>query len=218
MRNLTCNECLSKLGTFCYDRSRSCRSWKLLEQLRFTARSLAQRVHYLYALLACGRVSSNTQQTSTAAHNCRDTNLAKLYFKMPELNDEQYMEHIKATNPSARESRLIAIIQHMRIHGGSFSGDEQKALRAAAKEALAIPELLESILAELPMRDLLLYQRVSRAWKDSIAGSRKLRQQLYLVPAHSESVFYRAGIRLQPESKTPQHLKAVRDRVTDIGS
>lgn len=52
-----------------------------------------------------------------------------------------------------------------------------------AAKVFAIPELLERILIELPIRDLLLSQRVGRHFKATIEGSTKLLQALFLLPA-----------------------------------
>ncbi|KAK0936811.1 hypothetical protein LTR29_011585 [Friedmanniomyces endolithicus] len=43
---------------------------------------------------------------------------------------------------------------------------------------LLTTELLENVLRPLPAKDLLLAQRVSRQWRDVIAGSRQLQQLL----------------------------------------
>lgn len=50
----------------------------------------------------------------------------------------------------------------------------------SAPEVFAIPELLESILLLLPTEDLLISQRVSRTWKTTIDGSKRLRQALFV--------------------------------------
>lgn len=45
-----------------------------------------------------------------------------------------------------------------------------------------VPEMLEAILYELPMKDLLLDQRVCKAWKASVDSSTKLKKKLFLIP------------------------------------
>ncbi|KAK4893525.1 hypothetical protein LTR27_008208 [Elasticomyces elasticus] len=47
---------------------------------------------------------------------------------------------------------------------------------------LLTTELLEHILSQLPMKDLLLAQRVSRKWRDVIGQSKEMQQQLFLLP------------------------------------
>jgi hypothetical protein len=49
-------------------------------------------------------------------------------------------------------------------------------------QVFAATELLESILAQLPPRDLLLAQRVCRRWRDTIVGSIALQQRLFFCP------------------------------------
>ncbi|KAF2257788.1 hypothetical protein CC78DRAFT_538266 [Lojkania enalia] len=62
----------------------------------------------------------------------------------------------------------------------------QKTLRrrqsSATQEALEIYELLELILLHLPMRDLLLSQRVCSRWHLTISSSKRLQQRLFLLP------------------------------------
>lgn len=48
-------------------------------------------------------------------------------------------------------------------------------------------ELLESILRFLPMKDLLLAQRVSHKWKAVITGNTELQQLLFMAPKESTS-------------------------------
>lgn len=48
--------------------------------------------------------------------------------------------------------------------------------------ALAIPELLEQVLLNLPVKDILLAQRVNRGFKATIDGSKKLQQALFFSP------------------------------------
>ncbi|KXT01652.1 hypothetical protein AC578_2763 [Pseudocercospora eumusae] len=43
-------------------------------------------------------------------------------------------------------------------------------------------ELLESILLELPIRDVLLAQRVAKSWQQTISGSIKLQRSLFFKP------------------------------------
>ena len=52
----------------------------------------------------------------------------------------------------------------------------------AAAIVLGLPELLESILLQLPTRDLLVLQRVARLWKITVEQSSVLRQTLFLEP------------------------------------
>ena len=59
---------------------------------------------------------------------------------------------------------------------------------SAAARVFAIAELHESILHQLPMRDLLLAQRVCSSWKDAITTSTLLLQQLYFTPIVPSSV------------------------------
>lgn len=53
---------------------------------------------------------------------------------------------------------------------------------AAKSKVFSTTELLEAILLQLPMKDVLLSQRVSKEWRDTIVGSTKLRELLFLFP------------------------------------
>lgn len=55
----------------------------------------------------------------------------------------------------------------------------------AANQVLSVPELLEGILADLPMRSLLLMQRTSRQWNEAITHSPVLQQKLFFQPART---------------------------------
>lgn len=47
------------------------------------------------------------------------------------------------------------------------------------REVFAIPELLETILLELPAKDLLLAQRVNTTFRDAINNSIKIQRALF---------------------------------------
>lgn len=49
-----------------------------------------------------------------------------------------------------------------------------------------IPELLEAILIELPVKDLLLGQRVCKTWRGAIETSSRLQKALFFVPESSK--------------------------------
>ncbi|KAK5718422.1 hypothetical protein LTR15_008149 [Elasticomyces elasticus] len=53
----------------------------------------------------------------------------------------------------------------------------------AADAALAVTELLESILVRVDAKTLLLSQRVCRKWRDVVEGSHILQQKLFIQPA-----------------------------------
>jgi hypothetical protein len=53
---------------------------------------------------------------------------------------------------------------------------------SAQESVLALPELLESILLHLPLKDLLFAQKVSRQWQTVIATSPPIQQALFFAP------------------------------------
>ncbi|KAK3690775.1 hypothetical protein LTR37_018997 [Vermiconidia calcicola] len=57
------------------------------------------------------------------------------------------------------------------------------ARRSLSDAAFLTTELVENVLSFLPMRDLLLDQRVCRKWANTITGSKQLQQALYFAPA-----------------------------------
>ena len=56
--------------------------------------------------------------------------------------------------------------------------------RSAADIAFGIIELLEDVISHLPCKDVLLAQRVSRTWRDTIKGSLTLQKALCFVPVN----------------------------------
>ncbi|KAK4894468.1 hypothetical protein LTR27_007354 [Elasticomyces elasticus] len=59
---------------------------------------------------------------------------------------------------------------------------------AAAQQVLDLPELLESILLSLPMRDLLLAQRVSKTFQQVIVSSPHVQRALFFAPGKAADV------------------------------
>lgn len=53
----------------------------------------------------------------------------------------------------------------------------------AAAKVFHTVELLETILFQLPANDALVFQRVSKAWKHTVEGSRTLQRALFFEPA-----------------------------------
>lgn len=63
-------------------------------------------------------------------------------------------------------------------------------LRALIERVLCTTELLEMILLHLPLKDLLLAQRVSTKWRAIINDSPDLQKALFFRPAVSEVLFF----------------------------
>ena len=59
---------------------------------------------------------------------------------------------------------------------------------AVASKVLGTYELLENILLHLPLRQLLLAQRVSNAFRDMIINSSKIKNVLFLTSGMDETV------------------------------
>jgi hypothetical protein len=55
---------------------------------------------------------------------------------------------------------------------------------------VGVPELLEQILLKLPMKDLLMSQKVCRTWMWLIHGSLPLCRALFLAPAAYPNISY----------------------------
>ncbi|KAK5729312.1 hypothetical protein LTR17_012037 [Elasticomyces elasticus] len=70
----------------------------------------------------------------------------------------------------------------------------------SAAKVLGIYELLETILLHLPLRRLLLCQRVNRAFKDVVNRSAPIRKSLFLEPACSDTI----DTVMQPIVSNPQ--------------
>ncbi|KAK5715140.1 hypothetical protein LTR15_010557 [Elasticomyces elasticus] len=72
--------------------------------------------------------------------------------------------------------------------------DTQSRKEGVSNAVLLTTELLENILHHLPMKDLLLAQRMSRKWQGVIGQSKRLQQQLFFTPKESGSCWeFEAG-------------------------
>ena len=61
----------------------------------------------------------------------------------------------------------------------TFSSNTTSIMKSSTDKALGIPELFEAILLELPAKDLLLVQRVSKMWHELILESPKIQEALF---------------------------------------
>lgn len=68
------------------------------------------------------------------------------------------------------------------IAGGSSILSVTQTKSSITSKVFSVPELFTHILLELPMRDLLLAQRVCREWKDAITNSAVLQRALFFLP------------------------------------
>ena len=69
---------------------------------------------------------------------------------------------------------------------------------AAGPKLASIPELLAHILLHLPMRDLLLAQRVSRTFKEVIENSAAIQRALFLAPESQPTPLRETDVRVNP--------------------
>ena len=68
-----------------------------------------------------------------------------------------------------------------------------ESLPSATQRTLGITELLEAILVQLPMKDLLLAQRVNKDWQATIVTSKKLQERLFLRPISTQILDHYGG-------------------------
>lgn len=54
---------------------------------------------------------------------------------------------------------------------------------AKQRRALNLPEILESIMLQLPQCDIYVSQGVSKFWKDTVAQSPQIQRKLFFKPA-----------------------------------
>ncbi|EME81510.1 uncharacterized protein MYCFIDRAFT_198204 [Pseudocercospora fijiensis CIRAD86] len=88
-------------------------------------------------------------------------------------------------------------------------------LGAAAARTFNVPELLELILLHLPALDLLLAQRVSTQFRDTILSSKQIRQALFLESESSPRDHNEQVRRLNPLIESmfqPEDIKGWMDR------
>lgn len=84
----------------------------------------------------------------------------------------------------------------------------------AAQKALAVPELLETVLLALPVEDLSRVQRVSRHFYDAVEGSAKLQEQL--SQRTRLSAFFRTPFRSMRKNNFACSLELAHDEVTGL--
>lgn len=105
----------------------------------------------------------------------------------------QPLPKTKAQKNAEKRQRYKNIRQTKR--GEAERLDRQHALHA---QVLSTTELLEMILLQLPLKDLLLAQRVSTKWKAVIDASPDLQKALFFQPATSQIAFFHAGSMYHP--------------------
>lgn len=86
------------------------------------------------------------------------------------------------TRTRIAKPRVLRIKIPLRPSNASQPVPAPSAPPKSTAEPLQVVELLELILLNLPMRELLLSQRVCRRWKDVITGSQALQRALYFLP------------------------------------
>ena len=101
--------------------------------------------------------------------------------------EDQLKALIKAVNDI--QFRLDRIERHLCISTASS---------AAGPKLASIPELLAHILLYLPMRDLLLAQRVSRTFKEVIENSAAIQRALFLAPESRPTTLRETDVRVNP--------------------
>ncbi|KAK5687080.1 hypothetical protein LTS10_001217 [Elasticomyces elasticus] len=60
----------------------------------------------------------------------------------------------------------------------------------AANQVLDLPELFEAIVLQLPMRDLLFAQRVSKTWKANLDASPAVQKALFFTAGKKKDIIY----------------------------
>jgi len=99
------------------------------------------------------------------------------------------------TNEGPQETRTRKHHRFLNASDNYIALPQTTTARATAN-VLATPKLLESILFELPPRDLLLAQRVNSTFRDHIAGSKRIQRKLFFTADDSET--HEQGITLNP--------------------
>ncbi|CAK1360874.1 hypothetical protein CB0940_03697 [Cercospora beticola] len=75
---------------------------------------------------------------------------------------------------------------------------------------LKIPELLEEVIMHLPLRDILLCQRVDTHFRDVVQGSSNIKKVLFLEPATDKDVVYHETVWAGAEWKRCEDGEVVR--------
>ncbi|QIW99667.1 hypothetical protein AMS68_005185 [Peltaster fructicola] len=116
-----------------------------------------------------------------------EPNAALDHSKIPKLDDVEYSSNTQEL--SRKFNALIwPDVDKTRISQQSkpdpqFHHDRKTGVSNKAMEVFAIPELMEMILMEVPPKSLIVATRVSKAFIDTVKGSRKLMTRLGFEPA-----------------------------------
>ncbi|KAK4547127.1 hypothetical protein LTR36_001348 [Oleoguttula mirabilis] len=93
-----------------------------------------------------------------------------------------HLEHAQS-EAAGHHNSLVTHTGHMiRQLNDRVAGLDLQGYKLARDRALAVTEILESILVELPMRDLLFAQRVDKRFQSVIQSSQKLQRALFFLP------------------------------------
>ncbi|KAI5357998.1 putative F-box-like domain superfamily protein [Septoria linicola] len=88
-------------------------------------------------------------------------------------------------------------------------------MTTAADRALNVAELLERILLQLPMKDILLDQRVAKFWRDLVKSSPKLQQALFYRPDYEVETWTAVNWEIDSRDDASTVVEAVTPGVHD---
>ncbi|GIZ36619.1 hypothetical protein CKM354_000008900 [Cercospora kikuchii] len=88
---------------------------------------------------------------------------------------------------------------------------------ATMPSAFLIPELLENIIMHLPLRDVLLCQRVSGHFRDLVQGSSNIKKALFLEPAASNTVELCFGVPSTFRNTLVEHVQIEHWKTSEQG-
>ena len=84
-------------------------------------------------------------------------------------------------------------------------------INSAVSKAFDITEILESIILQLPCKDVLLEQRISKAWQTTITGSPSLQKALFFVPSRPLGCDLGVSMGSDVATLATREMKQIRD-------
>jgi hypothetical protein len=119
-----------------------------------------------------------------------------------QIQEQQNQLQAAVQKANSRQDELASLIERLNSRLESLeqrSPSVEVQFKSDAGDRIAkIPELVEIILLHLPVRDLLLAQRVSTTFKAVIDKSQPIQRALFLLPENVPSRFRETDVRINP--------------------
>lgn len=129
-------------------------------------------------------LTAGQQRDALAHHQALERSLDQL------TASHQHQDTLPTDTLTAMQTHLQGLKEFLgQISQTAIYNEVRSVDSTTAQDVFYVPEILELILSELPLRDLLTMQRVSRYMKTTIDKSSRLQTKLFFRPASTSSPF-----------------------------